>query len=250
MASRSQRSLRSKKRYGVAAATAGERPGLLGRRVEDGRRAAAPRNLSLSAGSDAKAVIARWRSTRRLADDPVEQRALELLERAGQTPERARRVHPDERLGMEQSGWSTWSVRPTSSGSVIGGIPRALTSRQRAASTRPRSAPCAGPRIMASNGRCDPQSQAPEGGNLERAGACLPDEDLETGARLGVRGERELLALADERRARERVEQRALDDAIAGDGGDPLAEGWLRGGERKETPHLHVAPPDARRAPR
>ena len=39
---------------------------------------------------------------RRLAEHPVEQRALELLERAGQTAERARGVDPHQRLGMEQ----------------------------------------------------------------------------------------------------------------------------------------------------
>ncbi len=55
-----------------------------------------------SAGSDAKAVIARWRSTLGLAEDPVEQRAFHLLEHACQSTERARRVHPHERLGVEQ----------------------------------------------------------------------------------------------------------------------------------------------------
>jgi hypothetical protein len=46
----------------------------------------------------------------RLAEHPVEQRALELLDRPGEPPERARRVYPDERLGVKESGWSTWSV--------------------------------------------------------------------------------------------------------------------------------------------
>ena len=34
--------------------------------------------------------------------DPIEEHPLELLERACQTPQRARRVHPHERLGMKE----------------------------------------------------------------------------------------------------------------------------------------------------
>ena len=66
--------------------------------------------------------------------------------------------------GCRRSGCRTVSVRPTRSGSAEEGMPRTLTSRQRAASTRPRSAPCAGPRTMASNVSFDPQIQRPSAG--------------------------------------------------------------------------------------
>ena len=126
--------------------------------------------------------------------------------------------------GWSSSGCSTWSVRPTSSGSVIGGIPQTLTSRQRAASTRPRSAPCAGPRIIASNVSRDPQSQRPSSGS---SSALAPASQIRISRRArasAFSGSASSSTVAEERRARERVDERSFDDAIARDRGDALAK--------------------------
>src|SRR5262249_47228110 len=65
-------------------------------------------------------------------------------------------------------------------------------------------------------GRRSPEPSA-ELRHLARTGAGLPDQDLEPSARLDVLRQREDRPVAEERRARERVEERPLDDAIVSD---------------------------------
>ena len=64
-----------------------------------------------------------------------------------------------------RSGCRAWSVRPTSCGSVIGGMPHTDTSSERAASTRPRSEPRAGWPTTASKVSLAPQIHLPSSGS-------------------------------------------------------------------------------------
>ena len=195
----------------------GEHPRLLVGRVEDGDELAREEREPLG-GQRRERRHRALPEHRRLAEDPVEQRALELLERAGQAPERARRVHPHERLGMEQERLQHLERAPDELGIGRRAASRARSPRgsaRRARDRAARRAPARGSSPRTSRG--EPQSQRAEIGHLERARAGLPDQDLEPRARLGVLRQRELGAVAEERRARERVEQRPLDDAIARD---------------------------------
>ncbi len=79
-----------------------EDPAFLVGLVEDARELARVSSLSRAAGSDAKAVTARWRSTR---DSPKLQSSSvpSICSRfAVNRPRRSGRVDPDERLGVQQ----------------------------------------------------------------------------------------------------------------------------------------------------
>ena len=86
--------------------------------------------------------------------------------------------------------------------------------------------------------------------DLDGARSCLPDQDLEPSARLDVRRELQLGPVAEERRARERVHERPLDDASARDDWDPIAKFRLCRGNREKRRKLYVGAPNARGAPR
>ena len=146
------------------------------------------RIVSRSAGSDANAGHRALAQDPRLAEDPVEERPFELRQRSRQASERARRVDPDEGLRMQEERLEDLQRPPDELGIGLGGIPRTVTSRQRAARTRPRSVPCAGPRIIASNVVGGPPEPLPEVRDLERARPRLPDQDLEPRARFDVVG--------------------------------------------------------------
>ena len=106
----------------------------------------------------------------------------------------------------------------------MGGMPRALTSRQRAARTRPRNAPCAGSRSSL-EGRRRSQS-IPSAGT--RARSLLPPRSESRRARAAAVGGH---SIACRRPARERKptrDERTLDDPFARHGGDGSPNPSLR----------------------
>jgi hypothetical protein len=131
-----------------------------------------------SAGSDAKAVSARCRSTRESPSTQSSSVPSSCSTGPVRRPSaRAAWTHTSG-SGCRSSGWSTWSVRPTSSGSALGGIPqtRHLEAARGEHATAQRAV--RGPRIMASKSRRAPEPRA-ERGHLEGARAGLPDQDLQ-----------------------------------------------------------------------
>jgi hypothetical protein len=157
-------SRRSKYRYGVAAATAASTNGSSSceRTMATSWLAKKPRR---SAGSDANAVIARWRST---GESPMTQSSSmpcsSSMLPVRRPSARAAWIHTSG-SGCSSSGCSSESVLPTSSWLVLGVTAHTLTSRQRAASTRPRRAPCAGLPISASKAAGERHTHAPNSGS-------------------------------------------------------------------------------------
>ena len=152
----------------------------------------------------------------RFAEHPVEQRPLHLLERPGETAERARRVNPHQRLGVEQERLQHLQRAPDELG--IGGgrhAPHAhfeTPRRQHATAQRAVRRPAD---HLLERLRRSPQPFS-ERGHLARARAGLPNEDFEARAGLGVLRQRQTRS---RRRAAgahaERVDERPLDDALA-----------------------------------
>ena len=209
------------------------------------------RNLSLSAGSDAKAVIARCR---RSGESPMTQ-SSSVPSSCSSGPVK----RPRARAAWTQTSGSGWSKsgckhleRPTDE---LGVGRRRHPARahleasggEHAATERAvRGAPDHG-----LEGRVRSPEPGSESRDLEGAGPGLPDRGSRGGhAPRCSPASASRFALPDERRARERVEQRSLDDPMARDRRDPIAEGRLRARQRKEASHQNIAPPDARRAPR
>jgi hypothetical protein len=120
-------------------------------------------------------------------------------------------------------------------------MPETLTSRQRAASTRPRSAPRAGACTICSKVELAPAERR----NLERAGASFPDQNLEPRARFGVVRKRQLLTVTDQRRARERIAERSFEHTPAGYRSHALAQLGLFGSQRQNWRQLNVTSPRA-----
>ena len=179
LASLSQSGRRSKNRYGVAAAAA---PSAQTASVGDSSKASSwpPRNFSRSSGSEAKAVMARWRST---TESPSTQ-SSKVPSICSSLPVR----RPSARAawiqtkgsGCNSKGCSTCSVRPISSGSAMVGIPETLTSKQRAANTRPRRAPRAGACTICSKVDVAPNSQRPR---LGTSSALAPASQIKISSR-------------------------------------------------------------------
>ncbi len=185
-----------------------------------------------------------------VAEDPVEHGALELLHRSREAAERARRVHPHERLRVEQERLERLERPPEELG----------VRRRRHAHRRDLEAPrgehataeravrgIADHRVERALRSPDP---FPERRDLERARAGFPHEDLEARARLGVLGREEARAVAEQRRARDRVEQRPLDHALPRDLPHALSERLARRGRGEHRRHRDVAPPRVVLAPR
>ena len=95
-----------------------------------------------------------------------------------------------------------------------------------------------------------PPEPAAKLGDLERACAGFPDQDLEACPRLRVLRERDVAAVAEERRARERVQHGPLDDPCAGDDDDAFMESWAHGRLREEVRDRNVTPRGAGSRPR
>jgi hypothetical protein len=186
---------------------------------------------------------------RRGADHPVEERAFHLIDGPGEPAQRSRSVDPYERLGMEEQRLEDLERAPDELGVGHGRHARDAhleTPRGEYAPAKRAVGGSADHRVERVAGAPEPASEMRQ---LERARTGLPDQDLEARAGLGVLGAREPSAVAEQRRAQERVAERSFDDAIVRDRCDTLAEGGLTSGHRQERRHVHVTTPRARAAP-
>ncbi len=186
---------------------------------------------------------------RRVAERPVHQRRFELLHRARQAPERAGGVHPDERLRVQEQRLQDLERAPDEL-RVRGGRHAAhahleAAGRQHAAAQRAvrRSRD---DRVEGLGRAPDPGAQLRHG---ERARAGLPEQDLHARRRARVLRQPELVPRTDQRRTRERVDERALDDAVAGDVNDVVLHVLLRGGDGEQARQARIAARGVGRAP-
>jgi hypothetical protein len=186
----------------------------------------------------------------RRAEAPVEEVALKLLDLAGEPPEGARGVDPHEGIRVQKKGLQRLQRGPDELG--IGRVGHAAHAHLEA--PRGEDAPAQGAVRGAPDHRVERGARAPQPRSqlrdLQRARAGLPDQDLQPRAGLHVVRERERGAVAEQRSAPERVEQRAFHHAVARDLRDRGDERGLLRGAREHLREAHVAAPRAPGAPR